>query len=144
MPLMPMPPEVAMVLLSMPSSNTSLFCHRPPPATNGRLLVTPFTGAEKPDSSPSANGLRPFSGRSTIFLLSITWPRDDVEASTSGAASFTSIDCSTTPGFSTTGSFTVWSTASTSGPDVCYLQDLFTAPDARGQGGEQILQIADV
>lgn len=23
---------------------------------------------------------------------------------------------------------------STSGPDVCYLQDLFTAPDARGQG----------
>jgi GNAT superfamily N-acetyltransferase len=28
---------------------------------------------------------------------------------------------------------------STSGPDVCYLQDLFTAPDARGQGAARAL-----
>jgi GNAT superfamily N-acetyltransferase len=32
---------------------------------------------------------------------------------------------------------------STSGPDVCYLQDLFTAPEARGQGVARAL-IADV
>ena len=43
-------------------------------------MLTPFTGAEKPESSPSANGLRPLSGRSTIFLLSITWPSDEVDA----------------------------------------------------------------
>jgi GNAT superfamily N-acetyltransferase len=29
--------------------------------------------------------------------------------------------------------------ASTSGPDVCYLQDLFTAPEARGQGAGRAL-----
>jgi GNAT superfamily N-acetyltransferase len=28
---------------------------------------------------------------------------------------------------------------STSGPDVCYLQDLFTAPEARGQGAARAL-----
>ena len=28
---------------------------------------------------------------------------------------------------------------STSGPDVCYLQDLFTAPDARGHGAARAL-----
>ncbi len=34
---------------------------------------------------------------------------------------------------------------STSGPDVCYLQDLFTAPDARGHGVGRalILAVAD-
>jgi GNAT superfamily N-acetyltransferase len=36
--------------------------------------------------------------------------------------------------------------ANTSGPDVCYLQDLFTAPEARGQGvGRALIQaVADV
>ena len=29
--------------------------------------------------------------------------------------------------------------ASTSGPDVCYLQDLFTAPEARGKGVASVL-----
>jgi GNAT superfamily N-acetyltransferase len=29
--------------------------------------------------------------------------------------------------------------ASTTSPDVCYLQDLFTAPDARGQGAARAL-----
>lgn len=33
---------------------------------------------------------------------------------------------------------------STSGPDVCYLQDLFTAPDARGQGVARALIAAVV
>jgi GNAT superfamily N-acetyltransferase len=34
---------------------------------------------------------------------------------------------------------------STSGPDVCYLQDLFTAPEARGKGAarELIASVAD-
>ena len=34
---------------------------------------------------------------------------------------------------------------STSGPDVCYLQDLFTAPEARGQGAARamITAVAD-
>ena len=31
---------------------------------------------------------------------------------------------------------------STSGPDVCYLQDLFTAPDARGKGVARALILA--
>ena len=30
-----------------------------------------------PVSNPNANGLRPLSGKSRIFLFSITWPRDD-------------------------------------------------------------------
>lgn len=34
--------------------------------------------------------------------------------------------------------------ASTSGPDVCYLQDLFTAPAARGQGVARALVAAVV
>ncbi|HET8843144.1 MAG TPA: GNAT family N-acetyltransferase [Ktedonobacteraceae bacterium] len=33
---------------------------------------------------------------------------------------------------------------STSGPDVCYLQDLFTAPDARGKGAARALIAAVV
>ncbi|MER7005795.1 GNAT family N-acetyltransferase [Dactylosporangium sp. NPDC000555] len=34
--------------------------------------------------------------------------------------------------------------ASTTSPDVCYLQDLFTAPDARGQGvGRTLIQAVE-
>ena len=49
---------------------------------------------------------------SMIFVLSITWPSDEVTLSSSGAVAVTSTDCSTTPGCSVTGSRTVWSTAS--------------------------------
>ena len=111
MPLTPMPPPVDIVLLSMPSSSTSLFCQRPPPPMKGRFEATPLTGAVKPVSKPNANGLRPFNGRSMIFLLSITCPNDDVALSSNGAAAVTSTDCSSVPACKTAGRFTVWSTA---------------------------------
>ena len=51
-----------------------------------------LTGIELPASKPSANTFLPFSGKSTIFLFSITCPSEEVAESTNGVAAVTSMD----------------------------------------------------
>src|SRR5258708_6646936 len=70
----------------------------------------PNIGVVFPASSPRANGLRPFSGRSRIFLFSMTWPSEDVSASSSGETALTSTSSRTSPGCSATRIPAVWST----------------------------------
>ena len=98
MPLRPIEPAFDTVLLSTPSSVTSLAEKRPPPAINGRFEPMPNIGVVLPESNPRAKALRPLSGSSRIFLFSITWPSDDVSASSDDATSFTSTSSRTSPG----------------------------------------------
>src|ERR1051326_5505898 len=67
---------------------------------NGRFDPTPFTGTELPASSPRAQTFRPLRGRSRTLVLSITCPREEVDASTRGAVLATSMDSVTAPGWS--------------------------------------------
>ena len=110
MPFRPIAPAVTVVLLSTPSSSTSFEEKRPPPAMNGRLVPMPVTGVVFPASRPSANGFRPFSGSSRIFLFSITCPSEEVSASSSGVDSVTCTVSTTSPGVSVTRTVAFWST----------------------------------
>ena len=55
------------------------------PAIKGRFEPMPNMGVVLPESRPRANAFRPFSGRSRIFLFSITWPSEDVSTSSAAA-----------------------------------------------------------